>query len=183
VKFHRTALDGAWLIEPELLSDVRGSFARTFCIDEFKERGLDVAVAQCSLSRNRLVGTLRGLHFQRSPLEEVKLVRVQRGAIWDVIVDLRKGSPTFRSWYSTILTADNACAVYVPKGFAHGFMTLTEDAEVFYQMSACHVPKMAWGVRWDDPDIAIEWPAEPTVISERDRALPLLTEAMTALNS
>lgn len=181
MKFHRTPLDGAWLLEPELLSDVRGSFARTFCIDEFKERGLAIDIAQCSLSRNRLVGTLRGLHFQRSPLEEVKVVRVQRGAIWDVIVDLRKESPTFRSWYSTTLTADNACAVYVPKGFAHGFITLEPDSEVFYQMSVCHVPNMAWGVRWNDPDIAIAWPMQASVISDKDRALPLLQQAISGL--
>jgi dTDP-4-dehydrorhamnose 3,5-epimerase len=154
---------------------------RTFCVDEFAEHGLDIGVAQCSLSYNRLAGTLRGIHFQKAPLEEAKLVRVQRGAIWDVIVDLRKGSPTFRSWYGVTLTAENACAVHAPKGFGHGFVTLVDDTDVFYQMSVSHVPHMAWGICWDDPDIAIAWPTQPTVISDKDRALPLLAEAMLAL--
>lgn len=181
MKFHKSPLEGAWLIEPERSCDVRGTFMRTFCVDEFAEHGLDIGVAQCSLSYNRLAGTLRGIHFQKTPLEEAKLVRVQRGAIWDVIVDLRKGSPTFRSWYCAALTAENACAVYAPKGFGHGFVTLVDDTEVFYQMSVSHVPHMGWGICWNDPDIAIAWPTQPTVISDKDRALPLLAEAMLAL--
>lgn len=175
---HKTPLEGAWLIEPETIGDVRGAFARTFCIEEFAQQGLDVEVAQCSLSFNRLAGTLRGLHYQDAPLEETKLVRVQRGAIWDVVVDLRKESPTFRSWHAVTLTAENARAMYAPKGFAHGFITLVDDSEVHYQMSTCHVPPMARGIRWNDPDIDIAWPAQPVVISAKDAALPFLTETM-----
>jgi dTDP-4-dehydrorhamnose 3,5-epimerase len=176
------SLDGAWLIEPDFHLDVRGSFGRTFCIEEFSMHGLDPAVAQCSLSLNLHRGTLRGIHFQSEPSAEAKLVRVQRGAIWDVIVDLRKDSPTFSSWHSANLTARNACAFYVPKGFGHGFITLVDDTEVFYQMSVCHVPHLARGVRWDDPQINIAWPMQPTVVSEKDRTLPLLADAMPWLS-
>lgn len=175
---HKTPLEGAWLIEPELISDARGAFTRTFCVEEFAQQGLDIAVAQCSLSYNRLTGTLRGLHYQDAPLEETKLVRVQRGAIWDVVVDLRKESPTFGSWHAVTLTAENACAVYAAKGFGHGFITLVDDTEVYYQMSTCHVPDMARGIRWNDPDIGIAWPAQPVVISAKDAALPLFAEAI-----
>lgn len=183
MKLHKTNLEGAWLIEPDLMTDGRGAFARTFCIKEFVDLGLDTQISQCSLSVNRRAGTLRGLHFQRYPLAETKLVRVPRGAVWDVIVDFRPESPTFASWFSTTLTAENAHSVYVPKGFGHGFVTLVDDTEVDYQMSMCHVPSMAWGIRWDDPDVGIKWPMQPSVMSDKDRALPLLAEALPALRS
>lgn len=182
MKFRKLSLDGAWLIEPDLHLDVRGYFGRTFCVNEFAERGLDTDVAQCSLSFNRHTGTLRGIHYQSAPLAETKLVRVQHGAIWDVIVDLRVGSPTFASWCCATLTAENAQALYVPKGFGHAFITLTDDTEVFYQMSVCHAPHMARGIIWDDSQICIKWPLQPTVISEKDRTHPLLQEAMTSLS-
>jgi dTDP-4-dehydrorhamnose 3,5-epimerase len=177
LKFFEVGLTGGYLIEPDFHLDARGSFGRTFCAEEFLSRGLDPAVSQCSLSSNRHKGTLRGLHFQSEPAAEVKLVRVQRGAIWDVIVDLRKNSSTFAAWRSATLTALNAHALYVPKGFAHGFITLDDDTEVFYQMSVHHVPHLSRGVRWDDPQINIAWPILPTVISDKDQALPLLTDA------
>jgi dTDP-4-dehydrorhamnose 3,5-epimerase len=176
LKFHELSLQGAFLVEPDFHLDVRGSFGRTFCKEEFVARGLDATVAQCSLSFNRLRGTVRGVHFQSEPLAETKLVRVQRGAIWDVIVDLRKSSRTFSRWFATELTGANACALYVPKGFGHAFMTLEDDTEVYYQMSAVHVPRLARGIRWNDPSIAIAWPLQPTAISEKDSALPLLAE-------
>src|SRR5262245_19845866 len=137
LKFHPLPLPGAWLIESEFQLDQRGSFGRTFCVMQFAAQGLDNTIAQCSVSYNRSRGTLRGIHFQREPLSEVKLVRVQRGAVWDVIVDLRRSSATFGRWYAAELTASNALSMYVPKGFGHAFMTLTDDTEVYYQMSVC----------------------------------------------
>lgn len=178
MKFHEVGLQGAYLIEPELLADSRGWFARTFCGDAFVARGLDARVAQCSLSFNSAVGTLRGIHIQAAPLVEAKLVRVQRGAIWDVIVDLRRDSPTFSRWVNSELSAENGRAFYVPQGFGHAFITLARDTEVFYQMSVPHVPQLAGGIRWNDPTIGIAWPMEPTVISDKDRALPLLSDSM-----
>lgn len=177
MKFHQVNLDGAWLIEPELRTDSRGAFARAFCAEEFAARDLETRVVQCNLSFNRRAGTLRGIHFQLPPQAEVKLVRAQKGAIWDVIVDLRKDSSTFGSWYGAELTAENALALYVPRGFGHGFITLKDDTEVFYQVSAPHTPQLERGVRWDDPDVAIAWPLQPSIISDKDRALPPLLEA------
>jgi dTDP-4-dehydrorhamnose 3,5-epimerase len=180
MNFNKVSLEGAWLIEPDFHRDTRGSFGRTFCVREFSARGLDLEVAQCSVSFNHRRGTLRGIHFQRPPAVETKLVRVQRGAVWDVIVDLRKDSPTFAVWHATELTAESGRAFYVPKGFGHAFITLMDDTEVFYQMSVCHVPELSTGVRWNDPTINIAWPIEPVVISDKDWALPLLTEAISS---
>jgi dTDP-4-dehydrorhamnose 3,5-epimerase len=177
VIFRATPLDGAWVLEPERHEDERGFFARTFCRREFAEHGLDPEVAQCSLSSSRRRGTLRGLHFQRAPHEEAKLVRCARGAIFDAIVDLRPGSPTFARSFTVLLDAEQRNLLYVPKGFAHGFLTLADDVEVCYQMSAPWAPGFEGGYRWDDPAFAIPWPEPPRVISERDRALPLLSEA------
>lgn len=180
MKFHKVTLEGAWLIEPELRADSRGAFARAFCAEEFAAHDLETRVVQCNLSFNRRAGTLRGLHFQLHPQSEVKLVRAQKGAIWDVIVDLRRNSSTFASWCGVELTAQNARALYVPRGFAHGFITLTDDTEVFYQVSAPHTPHLERGVRWDDPDIGVSWPLQPSIISDKDRALPPLVEVMSS---
>ena len=171
--FIETKLTGAYIIEPERIEDERGFFARTWCRHEFAERGLSVELAQCNVSYNPRVGTLRGMHYQAAPDAEVKLVRCTMGAIYDVIVDMRPDSPTFRQWIAAELTAENRRMLYIPHGFAHGFQTLVDGSEVFYQISAFYAPASARGVRWDDPALAIDWPpAERRVISERDRSYP-----------
>jgi dTDP-4-dehydrorhamnose 3,5-epimerase len=170
--FAATQLHGAWLIEIEPREDDRGFFARTWCRRELAEHGLDTEIAQESISYNRRRGTLRGLHFQRPPHEETKIVRCARGAISDVIVDLRPHSPTFLRWQAFELTAANHRALYIPKGFAHGFQTLSDDGEVAYQISAFHVPEAAGGYRYDDAAFGVAWPLPVTVISERDRGWP-----------
>ena len=172
--FHSTDLAGAWLIEPELVSDERGAFARTWCAKEFEEQGLNSRLVQCNLSINTRAGTVRGMHFQREPHSEAKLVRCTRGAIYDVIVDLRPDSPTYRRWQGFELTATNHRQLYIPEQFAHGFQTLTDDSEVCYQMSREYHAASATGVRWDDPTIAVEWPREITLTSQRDRTWPEL---------
>ena len=176
MKFRPLALQGAFLIEPEVHLDSRGSFVRTFCSREFAAHGLDSTIAQCSVSFNCIRGTLRGIHFQLEPLPEVKVVRVPRGAVWDVMVDLRRSSATYRRWIAAELTAENAHALYIPKGFGHAFLTLEDNTEVFYQMSAHHVPDLARGLRWDDPAIEIAWPFRPTVISEKDANSPVIAD-------
>jgi len=183
MKFHEVSLKGAWLIEPEFHRDTRGAYARSFCTDEFSSRGLDPNVAQCNLSLNRHKGTLRGIHFQSEPHAEVKLVRVFRGAIYDVIVDLRKSSPTFGRWHGATLTAENYLAFYVPKGFGHSFITLADDTEVFYQVSTPYAPHVSRELRWNDPQLGIEWPLQPTIMSEKDRAARSLSEAMDWLST
>jgi dTDP-4-dehydrorhamnose 3,5-epimerase len=172
MRFIETPLNGAWVIDLDLLGDERGWFARTFDADEFAARGLNPAVMQCNASFNARRGTLRGLHYQAEPHGESKLVRCVRGAIFDVAVDLRSGSPTHRRWHGVQLSAENRRAFYIPPGLAHGFQTLSDDAEVLYQMGNPYVPEAARGVRWDDPAFAIEWPEPdgPRIISERDRA-------------
>ena len=173
MRFRPTKLEGAYVLELERSEDERGFFARTWCRDELAAHGLTTDVAQCSVSRNALAGTLRGLHFQTAPHEEVKLVRCTRGVIFDVIVDLRPGSRSHGDWYGLELDAERGNALYIPKGFAHGFQTLADDSEVFYMMSDPYVPEAARGVRWDDPAFGIDWPAaESRVISERDLAWP-----------
>jgi len=169
VRFVPTELDGAYLLELERYEDERGFFARTWCRDELGDHGLVADLAQSSISRNARAGTLRGMHFQTAPHEEAKLVRCTRGAIFDVAVDLRPGSPTFTSWFGAELSADNRRALYIGEGCAHGFLTLTDDAEVMYQMSEFWAPDAARGARWDDPVFAIEWPADPVVMNDRDR--------------
>lgn len=171
--FRETPLPGAWVLTPERFEDERGFFARTYCRRDFESRGLDPDIAQCSVSWNHRRGTLRGLHFQTAPHEEVKLVRVTRGAIWDVIVDLRPDSPTFRQHAAVVLSAEGGHQLYIPKGMAHGFQTLADETEVFYQISAFYAPEAARGYRWDDPAFAIPWPEPVTVMSEKDRNLPL----------
>jgi dTDP-4-dehydrorhamnose 3,5-epimerase len=172
--FTELALAGAYTVDVSRVGDERGFFARSFCADEFAARGLAPAMSQCSVSFNAAKGTLRGLHYQKAPHSEEKLVRCSRGAIFDVIVDLRPESPTYRDWFGTELTADNYRALYVPKGFAHGFMTLTADAEVYYMISVPYAAGFAAGVRWNDPSVGIRWPSVPAVIAERDAAFPLL---------
>lgn len=171
--FRETPLAGAWVLEPERIADERGFFARTWCRRDFEARGLDATIAQCSVSFNHRRGTLRGLHFQVEPHAEVKLVRVTRGAVWDVIVDLRPGSPTFQRHFAVVLSAGAGNQLYIPQGMAHGFQTLEDATEVSYQISAFYAPEAARGYRWDDPAFAIPWPGPVTVISERDRTLPL----------
>ncbi len=174
--FRETTLPGVWLVEPEPLPDERGFFARTWCRQEFEARGLNPQLAQCSVSWNHARGTVRGLHYQAAPHEEAKLVRCTRGAIHDVALDVRRGSPTFGRWIAADLSADNRRMLYVPEGVAHGFQTLLDDTEVFYQISVAHHPASARGVRWDDPACAIDWPVRPVTVSPRDAALPALVE-------
>ena len=157
---------------PEPRADARGFFLRTFCAGEFAAAGLDPAVAQCSLSFNSRRGTLRGMHYQAAPHAEAKLIRCVRGGIYDVIVDLRPASVTFRRHFAVELTRDNRRALYVPRGCAHGFQTLEDDTEVWYQMSVPHVPEASRGVRWDDPAFGITWPIASPVLHPRDAAYP-----------
>jgi dTDP-4-dehydrorhamnose 3,5-epimerase len=172
MRFIQTPLPGAWVVEPEKLDDERGWFARTFDAQEFEAHGLNPVVVQCNASFNAVRGTLRGMHYQAEPHGESKLVRCVRGAIFDVAVDVRSGSPTCRRWHGVELSAENGTAFYIPAGFAHGFQTLTDDCEVLYQMGHSYVPESGRGVRWDDPAFGIEWP-EPggeRTIAEKDRA-------------
>jgi dTDP-4-dehydrorhamnose 3,5-epimerase len=173
--FRETPLTGAFVVEAERIGDERGFFARTWSRAELVAHGLDPEIAQCSVSFNHRRGTLRGLHFQAAPFEEVKLVRCTRGSVWDVIVDVRPGSPTRGRHFALVLSAEERNALYVPKGFAHGFITLEDAAEVFYQISAPYSAEHTRGYRWDDPTFAIPWPEPATVISERDRNLPLFS--------
>ena len=170
--FTATALEGAWLVDIEKREDERGFFARTWDRREFETRGLNPELAQCSLSFNPREGTLRGMHFQIEPHEEAKLVRCARGSIFDAIVDLRPASPTFKKHLGVVLTADSRRMLYVPEGFAHGFLTLEDGTEVFYQISEFYAPECQRGLRWDDPALAIAWPAAPRLVSERDRSYP-----------
>lgn len=167
--FHPLDIAGAYLLEPEKLEDKRGFFARTYCRHELEDRGLDPTVVQCSVSVNRQKGTVRGMHWQAAPYEEIKLVRSTAGAICDVLLDLRPSSATFCSHQAIELSRDNRLAVYIPAGVAHGFQTLEDDSEVFYQMSELYYPEAARGVRWDDPAFDISWPLPVTLISDRDQ--------------
>ncbi len=175
--FTESPLRGAYLIDMTRMEDERGFFARAFCTDEFAVHGLAAHMSQCSVSFNAKRGTLRGLHFQVLPHDEEKLVRCMAGAIFDVIVDIRGESPTHRRWFGAELTAANRRALYVPKGFAHGFITLADDTEVFYMISVPYVAGSAQGLRWNDPALGIRWPMEPTAISGRDAQYPLLATA------
>ena len=168
MKFIPTSLDGAFVIDPDHLEDERGYFARTFCRGEFSAHGLNPNLVQCNVSFNLKKGTLRGMHYQVKPHEEAKLVRCTRGAICDVIVDIRRDSPTFRKWFTVELSAANGRMIYIPEGFAHGFQTLEDGSEVFYQMSEKYFPESARGIRWNDPVIGIRWPIADPVISQRD---------------
>ena len=172
MKLVETSLAGAYVIEIDRLGDERGFFARTFCAETFRAHGLAPCVSQCSVSFNARRGTLRGMHFQAAPYEEEKLVRCTRGAIWDVIIDLRAGSPTYSKWFGAELTGDNHRALYIPKGLAHGFKTLSDTTEVLYQMSTPYVAGAGTGVRWSDPAFAVVWPGGEPILSERDATYP-----------
>lgn len=170
--FSQTALPGAFLIDPERLEDERGFFARSFCTTEFEAHGLHTACAQCNISFNPKRGTLRGMHFQLPPHQEAKLVRCTQGAIYDVIIDLRPESPTFRQYLGAELNAANRRMLYIPPGLAHGFQTLEHNTEVFYQMSAPYSPAAAAGIRYDDPAFSIPWPLPISSVSEKDLSFP-----------
>jgi dTDP-4-dehydrorhamnose 3,5-epimerase len=172
MRFTTLELSGVVQVDIEPREDARGLFARSFCREEFSAHGLDPTISQCNISFNGKRGTLRGMHFQVSPHEEVKLVRVTRGAIFDVVIDLRRDQPTFRRWISVTLTADNRSALYIPSGFAHGFQTLTDDVEVFYQMNEAYHPELARGVRWNDLAFGVAWPILPPILSEQDATRP-----------
>ena len=167
--FKETKLKGAYVIELNKLKDDRGYFARAWCQNEFEEHGLDTRLVQCNVSDSEKKGTLRGMHYQDPPYPESKLVRCTRGAVYDVMVDLRPDSSTFLQWTSEVLTPDNGKMMYVPKGFAHGFLTLEDHSMVFYQVSEFYAPEYYRGVRWDDPILNIEWPGKINSLSERDQ--------------
>src|SRR5579864_7054776 len=176
VIFRETRLKGAYVIEPEKRQDDRGFFARSFCMREFLEHNLNPNTAQCNISFNRKKGTLRGMHYQAAPFGECKLVRCTQGAIYDVIIDLRPNSPTFKQHVAEALAANEHKILYVPQGFAHGFQTLEDNSEVFYQMSEFYSPEHARGVRWNDPAFAISWPVSEPIMIERDRNYPDFTD-------
>jgi dTDP-4-dehydrorhamnose 3,5-epimerase len=172
MKFKPLSIHEACLIEPEPIGDSRGSFARNFCAREFAAHGLATEFVQHSLSRNALKGTLRGMHFQTAPHQEAKLVWCTKGAIFDVYLDLRPGSPTFLKWEGYELSGENGRQLYIPAGCAHGFQTLTDDAEIFYRISQFYAPEASTGVRFDDKAFGIEWPLPVTVMSDKDKAWP-----------
>ena len=173
--FTETRLKGAFIIQPEKLEDERGFFARTWCKREFETHGLNSNLVQCNISFNKKRSTLRGMHYQVAPHEEAKLVRCTMGGIYDVIIDLRPNSKTFKQWISVELTAENRKMIYIPEGFAHSLLTLDHNTEVFYQMSEPYAPECARGVRWNDPAFDIVWPAGVAVISEKDKHYPDFT--------
>ena len=170
--FRETKLKGAFLIDLEKSEDERGFFARSWCKNEFDAHGLNSRLVQCNISFNKKKGTLRGMHYQAPPQGEAKLIRCTAGSIYDVIIDLRPQSATFTHWYGVNLSADNYMMLYVPEDLAHGFLTLADETEVFYQMSEFYSPAHGRGIRWNDPLFRIEWPDEPRIISDRDRSYP-----------
>ena len=176
MKFSRTSLPGVWLLELELREDERGFLARTYCEREFAERGLETRWPQCNLTLTRKRGMIRGLHFQSEPKPEIKLIRCSAGTIFDVLVDVRRGSPSFGRWEGFELSGENRHTLYVPGGIAHGFQCLTDNCEVFYQMSEFYHPELARGLRWNDPKVNIHWPLANAMVSERDRGLALLAD-------
>ncbi len=172
MNFHKTKLPGVFKIQLERKSDERGFFARTWCRDEFAGHGLNSTLIQSSISFNARKGTLRGMHYQAAPFAETKVVRCTQGALYDVVLDLRPDSPTFKQWISAELTAANRDMLYIPEGCAHGFLTLADETEILYQMSQVYHAPSARGVRWNDPAFAIDWPAAVEVIADRDRTYP-----------
>lgn len=171
--FEEVSLPGAYVIGLERREDERGFFARTFCANEFAERGLETGLVQANMSWNPKQGTLRGMHFQRPPHSEVKVIRATRGAIYDVIIDLREDSPMYKRWFGVELTEENRTALYVPEGFAHGFQTLAPDTEVHYLVTEFYTPDAEGGVRWDDPAFGIKWPdPENAILSPKDATWP-----------
>jgi dTDP-4-dehydrorhamnose 3,5-epimerase len=181
--FKETKLKGAFVVEPERFEDERGFLARSFSLREFEARGVNARLVECNISFNRRKHTVRGMHFQSAPHAQAKLVRCTAGAIHDVIIDLRPDSETYAQWVGAELTAENRRMLYVPEGFAHGFQTLADDTEVFYQVSGFYAPQAAGGVRWDDPAFGIDWPepdARRVVINERDGTYPDFRRGMSA---
>jgi len=176
MKFTPAPLDGSYIVDLDRHEDQRGFFARSWCAREFEAQGLSARLVQCNISWNRSRGTLRGMHYQTAPLAEAKLVRCVRGAIHDVVLDLRPDSATYRGHFGVELSAQNRLMIYVPEGVAHGFLTFDDDTEVLYQMSEFYDPEHAAGVRWDDPAFGIPWPSEVLVISDRDRTYPDFVE-------
>lgn len=172
MKFNKLSLEGAYLIDLEPIGDERGFFARLFCAEEADQQGIESKIMQVNNSYSAAKGTLRGMHYQLPPKEETKLVRCIQGAIFDVIVDLRPTSPTFCQWFGTTLSAENRRMMYVPKGFAHGFLTLSDHSEILYFVSETYAKELEKGVRWNDPAFGIDWPSPPQIISERDRSHP-----------
>lgn len=172
MKFNQTKLKGVFEIEIEPHADERGFFARSWCQTEFEQHGINPRLVQCNISYNYRKGTLRGMHFQAEPYPEAKLVRCTRGGVYDVVLDLRRDSPTFKDWIGVELTANESNAIYVPAGCGHGFITLEDGVEVAYQMSEVYHSDLACGVRWDDPQFGVQWPLAVEVISERDRTYP-----------
>jgi dTDP-4-dehydrorhamnose 3,5-epimerase len=172
VKFLETPLTGACIVEIEPIEDNRGLFARSWCKREFEAHNLNPEIVQCNISFNIKKGILRGMHYQIKPFEETKLVRCTRGAIFDVIIDLRADSPTFKDWFAIELTDKNRKILYIPKCFAHGFQTLKDNTEVYYQMSEYYSPEYSKGIRWDDPSFSIQWPENKRIISKRDQQYP-----------
>jgi dTDP-4-dehydrorhamnose 3,5-epimerase len=172
MEFTETELKGAWIIDIARFDDERGFFARTWAPEEFVSHGLDPALAQCNIAWNRTRGTIRGMHFQKPPSDEIKIVRCTRGAILDVIIDLRRDSSTYCRWTSVELNEDNRRMLYIPRGFAHGYQTLTDSTETYYHVSTPYAPDHATGVRWNDPAFAINWPLPPTTMSRRDAEWP-----------
>jgi dTDP-4-dehydrorhamnose 3,5-epimerase len=176
VIFTETTLKGSFVIDIEPIEDERGFFSRTFCLDELKKHGLDFSCKQCNISYNKKRGALRGMHYQCAPHEETKIVSCTRGSIYDVIVDIRQESSTFKKWFAKELSAQNHSMLFIPKGFAHGFQTLTDNTEVQYMMSEYYHKECAKGIRWDDPKVGIQWPMAPVALAERDNNFELLNE-------
>ena len=175
--FRQTSIPGSYIIELEKRGDERGFFARAFCVNEFKDCGLVTDILQVNNSLSAQKGTLRGMHYQLAPRAETKIVRCIRGSLWDCIVDLREGSSTFGHWFGAELSAENRRMMYVPKGFAHGFLTLEDNTEAFYFVDEFYSPEAERGLRWDDAKFGIEWPIDPVVISDKDRGHPLFDPA------
>jgi len=176
MNFRRLSIRGAFIVEPEPIEDRRGCFARTWCRDEFAEFGLTRPFDQCAASHNEKCGTLRGMHYQAAPFEEAKLVRCTAGASFDVVADIRPGSPTEGTWIGVEITSRNRRMVYIPEGCAHGFQTLADDTEIFYQIAGRYRAEESRGIRWSDPGLAIDWPIADPILSQRDRELPLWSE-------
>lgn len=174
--FERIHLDGAMLVTLEKRVDDRGFFARTFCVDEFRDHGLATGIQQCNVSTNSVAGIMRGLHFQRPPHQESKIIRCTTGAIYDVIVDLRHGSTTYGEWFGVELSEDNGYALYVPGGFAHGYQALTDGATAFYMVDQSYHPESEGGLRFDDPEVGITWPLIPVSVTSKDKSWPVLAD-------
>ncbi len=176
--FNKTPVDGVYTIEIEKATDERGFFARSWCKDEFEKYGLDTSIVQCNISFNHIRGTIRALHYQAAPFEEIKIVRCTQGKIFDVVLDIRKDSSTYKKYFSIELSSENRLMLYIPGGIAHGFQTLEDNTEVFYQMSSFFKPESAKTIRWNDPELNIPWPLEVTNISDKDKNAELFSTSI-----